>query len=331
MHRLKVGRAVFAFWLLTLAYVGLLLWVDQDKGLLAGFERLYSPLPFLLLLAVASLLTRYARWYWLLTRASVAIRPVRGFFAYLSGFAFTATPGKVGELLRIRYFQPMGIPPELVVSAFVYERAFDLIVVLCLAGIAAANFGVFPVVVLFVVLVLSTVFLLAKFPNRVLHLAGYLERRHLRRLARLTEVFSRGFAQTTVWLNPLDLFVSAVTGLAAWSLTAYAFVLLLDQLGLDIPTLLAFSLYPVAMLAGAASMMPGGIGSTEVVLIALLAGLGVSLADGAIAAIGIRLATLWFATLLGLLSMLLLEFLPASGAPHIPAPTVKKCLSKPKI
>ena len=319
MHSLKVGRAIFAFWLMTLTYVGLLLWVDRSKGLLTGFERLYSLLPTLMLFSLVSYLARYARWYWLLTRAGVAIRPARGLVAYLSGFAFTATPGKVGELLRIRYFQPMGVHPELVVSAFVYERVFDLIVVLCLAGIAAANFGVFPVVGIFVMLVLSTVFLLAKFPNRVLLLAGYLERRHLRRLARLTEVFSRGFAHTTTWLNPLDVFVSAVTGLAAWSLTAYAFVLLLDQLGLEVPTLMAFSLYPVAILAGAASMMPGGIGSTEAVLIALLAAVGVSLADGAIAAIGIRLATLWFATLLGLISMILLEFSPKSRVPDIPA------------
>jgi len=308
MHGLKIGRAVFVFWLMTVAYVGLLLWVDRSKGLLAGFDRLYSLLPALMLLSLVSYLARYARWYWLLARAGAAIRPLPGLVAYLSGFAFTATPGKVGELLRIRYFQPMGVPPALVLSAFVYERVFDLIVVLCLAGIAAANFGVFPVVAVFVVLVLSTVFLLAKYPDRVLRMAGYLERRHLLRLARLTEVFARGFAQTAVWLTPLDLLVSLVAGLLAWGLTAYAFVLLLDQLGLGVPALLAFSLYPVAMLAGAASMLPGGIGSTEAVLIVLLAGLGVSLANGMIAAIGIRLATLWFATLLGLLSMLLLEF-----------------------
>jgi uncharacterized protein (TIRG00374 family) len=324
MHSLKVGRAVLAFWLMTLAYVGLLLWVDRDRGLLAGFDRLYSLLPVLMLFSLVSYLARYARWYWLLARAGTAIQPVRGFVAYLSGFAFTATPGKVGELLRIRYFQPMGVPPELVVSAFVYERVFDLLVVLCLAGIAAAKFGVFPVVVIFVVLVLSAVILLAKHPDRVLHFAHYLERRHLRRLARLTEVFARGFAHTAVWLTPLDLLVSLLAGLAAWGLTAFAFVLLLDQLTLEVPVLLAFSLYPVAMLAGAASMLPGGIGSTEAVLIVLLAGLGVSLVDGTIAAIGIRLATLWFATLLGLLSMLVLELGAKSGGSNMASPSATR-------
>lgn len=316
MHGLKVGRAVLAFWLLTLAYVGLLFWLDRGKGLLSGFDRLYLFFPTLMLFAFAALVARYARWYWLLARAgaAAAVRPMLGFIAYLAGFAFTATPGKVGELLRIRYFQPMGVAPERVVSAFVFERVFDLLVVLCLAGIAAANFGVFPVAAGFVALVLFLVFLLAKHPDRVLHFARYLERRHLRRLARLAEVFAHGFANTRVWLTPLDFLVSAAAGFIAWGLTAYAFVLLLGQLALDVPALLAFSIYPVAMLAGAASMLPGGIGTTEAVLIALLSTQKVGLADATLAAIGIRLATLWFAILLGLLSMLVLEFMAKPGA-----------------
>ncbi len=321
MYSLRVRCAVFAFWLLTLTYVSLLLWVDRDRGLLAGFDRLYSLLPILMLFSLVSFLARYARWYWLLTRAGAEIRPFRGIVAYLSGFAFTATPGKVGELVRIRYFQPMGVCPDLVVSAFVYERACDLVVVLCLAAIAASKFGVFPVVVAFVVVVIATLFLLAKCASRVLHLASYLDRQHLRRLARFIEILARGFARTSVWLTPLDLLVSLLTGLVAWGLTAYAFAMLLERLALGVPTLLAFSLYPVAMLAGAVSMLPGGIGSTEAVLIAMLAGLGVSLTNGTIAAVGIRLATLWFATLMGLLSMLVLECVAEAGGSKIKSPS----------
>lgn len=308
MRGLKVGRALFVFWLLTLAYIGALLWVDHDNGLLSGFERLASLLPVLMLFSAASYLVRYLRWYWLLARAKVVVPPLRGLVAYLCGFAFTVSPGKIGELVRIRYFGPLGARPEMVFSAFVYERAFDLIVVLALASISVAGHGVFPIAVMFVALVLTLVLLLARFPHHGLRVAGYLQRRRLRRTARCVEVLASGFAQLTAWFRPLDLLVCLTAGFVAWGLTAYAFVLLLDQLGLSVPVLWAFSLYPLAMLAGAASMIPGGIGSTEAVLIALLAGVGISVADGAIAAIGIRLATLWFATFLGLLSMLTLDF-----------------------
>lgn len=318
MHSLKVGRAVVAFWLLTLAYVGVLLWIDRDKGFLSGFDRLYSLLPTLMLFSLASYLARYARWYWLLTRAGAVISPVRGFIAYLSGFAFTATPGKVGELLRIRYFQPMGVPPEHVLSAFVYERLCDLVVVLGLASIAASGFGVFPLALAFVLLALALVAVFAWRPRWLAALGAALDHRGFGRLARLAGVFADGFTHIRRWLTPADLVVSLVAGLLAWSLTSYAFVLLLAQLAPGQPFWLAFSLYPVAMLAGAASMLPGGIGSTEAVLVLLLHELGVGLAVAVIAAVAIRLATLWFATLLGLLCMVQREYVLNRPASHHP-------------
>lgn len=203
-------------------------------------------------------------------------------------------------------------------SAFIYERVFDLLVVLSFVVIAAANFEVFPIVLVFVLLVLAGVFLLDMCPGRLQLAANHLESRHMRRLARFAEVFAYGFAHTRFWLKPLDLCVSFGTGLLAWGLTAYAFVLLLDQLGLGVPTWQAFSLYPVAMLAGAASMLPGGIGSTEAVLIVLLSGLGVNMAMSTVAAIGIRIATLWFSPrCLGCYRCFYLSFYsgPMSGAP----------------
>ena len=74
-----------------------------------------------------------------------------------------------------------------------------------------------------------------------------------------------------------------------------------------LPLNLSFSLYPLAMLAGAASMIPGGIGTTEATIILLLSLAGVSIEQAALAALGIRVATLWFAMVCGLVSVFILE------------------------
>ena len=68
------------------------------------------------------------------------------------------------------------------------------------------------------------------------------------------------------------------------------------------------ALFPVAMLAGAASMLPGGLGSTEAILIALLTFSGAALAPASLAAVGIRLATLWLATVMGMAAFGWLEW-----------------------
>ncbi len=62
------------------------------------------------------------------------------------------------------------------------------------------------------------------------------------------------------------------------------------------------------MLAGAASMLPGGIGSTEVAIIAMLSVFNAPLGSATLAAIGIRFATMWFAVVCGFVSVGLLEF-----------------------
>jgi uncharacterized protein (TIRG00374 family) len=213
----------------------------------------------------------------------------------------------VGELLRIRYLQPMGVEPSRVLAAFVFERSLDLIVVLFLASLASVRLGLFSVVLAFVSIVLAVVLLMARFPHLVLRGSAFFHNRNHPRLARLIDVFAKGFSDIGRWVNPLDLAVSSFLGLVAWGLTAYAFVLLVQELSFGLPVLVSFSIYPAAMLAGAASMMPGGLGTTEAALVFMLNVLGTPLADAGLAAIGIRLASLWFAMLLGLAAVLVLE------------------------
>lgn len=268
-------------------------------------------MPVLIGCALTALVLHGLRWQWLLARAGHSTGTASGLLAYFAGFAFTATPGKVIELVRIRYLQPMGIPAARVISAFVFECTLDLLVVLGIALLAAWHWDIFPLVAEFVLLVVSVVLWLVKQPHHFDRLIQLLRGWRFNCLPRMIKFFKEGIASSTTWLTPLDLVVSLVLGTAAWSLTAFAFVFLLDQLGISLPLLASLAIYPTAMLAGAASMLPGGLSSTEAAVIALLAGMGVSVSQGAIAAIGIRLATLWFTILLGLFAMLWLGYLRA--------------------
>ena len=65
------------------------------------------------------------------------------------------------------------------------------------------------------------------------------------------------------------------------------------------------SVYALAMLAGALSFLPGGLGGAEAVMVAALTLKGVDQPSAVAATIIIRLATLWFAVALGLLALML--------------------------
>jgi uncharacterized membrane protein YbhN (UPF0104 family) len=99
----------------------------------------------------------------------------------------------------------------------------------------------------------------------------------------------------------------ALLGLVAWTLTSLSFVYLTGHLDLQIPVQQALAIYPLSLLVGAVSMLPGGLGSTETTIVALLSLYTENLSLAVLAAIGIRFSTLWFAIVCGLLAIVRLE------------------------
>lgn len=305
---MNVRRALIGAGAIAALYLAMLVWVDSRNHVFAELLRLLPLLPALSGLALLSYGLRYLRWRWLLGRVGLNTNWTAGFLAYMAGFAFTATPGKVGELVRIRYLAPHGVPSARVISAFVYERAFDLIVILLLSALAIKRTDVFFLVLTFVFMFLGAVLAFALHPQWLTRVAAYLRRRRLKRLARICQTLRDGVAGARAWATPLDAAVALVLGLAAWGLTAFAFVCLLMGLGVSLPFFQALAIYPLAMLAGAASSLPGGVGSTEVTIVLLLSLSGAPTATGTLAAVGIRCATLWFAIVCGFIALAVLEF-----------------------
>ena len=304
---MKIGKAVIGFLLLTCFYLGLLLWVDAKNQVLTQLHLLVHAIPFLLAISLCSYLFRYFRWRWLLSRSGNTVDWVYGFVAYLSGFAFTATPGKVGELIRIRYFSKAGVPADISFGAFVYERALDLMIVLVLGSLVISRPELLILVLCFVVIFIGLLVGITLNPNFLSQLSTFLSCYSWVRLAKLILVVRDGLSSCRFWFNPLDLIVSGICGLLAWTLTSGGFMWLLGDLGVSIQPLEAFTIYPMAMLAGAASMLPGGVGSTELTIVLLLSVYGVTTSIATIAAIGIRFATIWFAVLIGFVCLGILE------------------------
>lgn len=305
---MKVRRAALGFVGITLVYLIALVWLDSRKHVFSELPRLLTVIPLLFGLSLLSYLVRYVRWHWLLSRAGSRTKLVSGYLAYLAGFAFTATPGKVGELLRIRYLAPQGVPAHIVLAAFIFERSFDLVVVLLLSAFAISSRDVFVLALGFVAIFLIAIGFAIYNPARLTRAAAYLRVFRQKKVARICITLRDGLSGCRIWATPVDMVVSLALGLAAWGIASLSFVMLLKHLGVLMPILSALAIYPLAMLAGAASMLPGGIGSTEATIVVLLSIFGASIGIATLAAIGIRLSSLWFAVLCGFISLGILEY-----------------------
>lgn len=304
----KLGFTIFVF--LTLTYVCTLVWIDSNRGSYLSVSKFLSVLPLLLGLCSFSFFLRYLRWHWLIYRCHGEISFAKGFAAYLSGFALTASPGKVGELIRIRYFKFVGVPSSKVFAGFFYERTFDVFVVFLLCIVGLADLQAIYVAAFFFLLVMAIVSLLVCNPKLIPQFLNQLG--SFDPLAKLSVGITEGLQAVRFWMTPLDGAVAFSLGFIAWTSVAIAFVVLTRTLGIQVPFLEAFSLYPLAILIGASSLIPGGFGTTEAALVALLSLYGVALEDSILAAVGIRLCSLWFSMLLGFLSIIGLELLESN-------------------
>jgi len=216
---------------------------------------------------------------------------LQGLRLYLAGYTFTPTPGNVGEAARgLLLRQPLGAADSLAV--FGAERVADLLALLLLTlpGLwwlsqlpGAAAWQLQLAVVAFVTGLL------------VLGLLWKLRHRLFTRLPWLRAAWSCLATRPWRWLS-LTLVAWAAQGLAMW--------LVCRELGLGLDPLLATGFYALAMVGGALSLLPAGLGGTEALLTGLLVLQGAALATALAITVLVRLLTLWLAVAIGALALL---------------------------
>lgn len=241
---------------------------------------------------------RYVRWQAYLKAMGHPVPWWPSLEIYLAGFALTTTPGKSGEAVRAVLLKRWGVPYPQGLAAFLSERLSDLlaVVLLTLFGLtlypaAQPLIAVGAAGVLAAFVALSSQSLLER-----LH-AGI---RGTSRFASLLRHSVQMLLQARRCHAPVLLAGATGLSLAAWAAEAWAFYLIVRWMGLEVPLAFAVFVYALAMLAGALSFVPGGLGGTEAVMIGLLLWTGASGADAVAATLIIRVSTLWFAVGLGI-------------------------------
>ena len=262
------------------------------------------------LLAVAALslvnyTLRVVRWRGYLTHLGYPF-PLRTSVAlYVSGFAFTLAPGKVGELARARYYTPLGVPVAAVAAAFLVERLMDLLAIAAMASLAISAFGRFrPLLWLIAGLIVSVLLALAVWSRIAGRLDSARARLVPRRFAGIVQTVSRSLSQAGGLLRPAVLAQGFLLSLAAWGAEGAGLGILTSLFpAAHFAFALAVGIYATAVLFGGISFLPGGLGTTEALMTALLAAGGLSLPDAMLATLLCRLLTLWLAVALGWLAV----------------------------
>jgi len=256
---------------------------------------------FALLLSLVNYALRVARWALYLSRLGHPLSFGFSGLTYIAGFAFTLSPGKVGEMVRSRYYQKIGIPLSSTAAAFFIERLMDLLAMLALAFMALASSSAYDVLIWGAAFVISLLLVVLAVSPWV-RISEYVEKAHW--FPKSMKKAAQGILQTLlsakVLLQPQLLAAGFIIGLIAWGAEGTG-LMVIGAISPSIPIdwTTAIGIYSIAIIVGALSFLPGGLGSMEAVMIALLVAHGYSMPDAILLTVVCRLLTLWFAVVIG--------------------------------
>ncbi len=278
-------------------------------------NKLLSEIFFGLFLISIGYLIRYYRWRLILNSFGFYPSAKTESKLWLASYSFTATPGKIGELIRCFFLKKLfDIPLKYSFFSIILERLFDLIAVLiyvvCFFFINEMNLILSlgkSLLIGSIFFIISTFIIKFKL-NHFQKLLGYVYDIEFKFQGNIFKI------RDVIKLNNLNKFYKidvllkiTFISIIAWGLEGIALLLLLKKLNFDITFLTATFIHTTAGLIGALTMLPGGLGSTEAITVSILKLQTIPIDYGIPITSIIRLMTLWYITFLGIFSLFIIR------------------------
>jgi uncharacterized protein (TIRG00374 family) len=283
-------------------YVGFSIWANAGRVAEALARFHWGAALLACGLALGNYAIRFGRWQYYLRVLGIRLPIADSGLVFLSGFALTVTPGKLGEAVKAFLLRESHrIAVTRTAPIVIAERLTDLLALLLLALVGVFTFHVdrrFLAAGAILVVLGIAVVLIDPLAELALAMAARLP--IVRRAApKLRELH----ASTAALLRPAPLLAATALSCGSWFLECLAFWVVVGGIdGAAISLRAATFIYAAMTVAGALSFLPGGLGVTEAGMLALLVRLGTGLTRGSAAAATFvtRACTLWLAVALGL-------------------------------
>lgn len=296
----KILRGLFySLIIASLLMVGLGFYADFGALLDALRKFKFRLIAVVIFLSILNYLTRFLRWNFYLKRVGVKIPLNLSAYTFFSGLLMSVTPGKSGEIFKSLILkESKGIPIALTAPVVFAERLTDLIAVVLLASAFSIGFSVDYRII--IVAVIMIVFFISLFFSERFMIA--IEKLFLRfqRLEKFVVSIHNLFKGVKSLLGIRPILIGTAFGALAWVFESLGFYLLLLNIISSTKVSFAIFVYTISTLAGAVSMLPGGLVFTEAAMSSILISTGYPKPASIAVTVLIRALTLWFGSFLGL-------------------------------
>lgn len=278
--------------------------IDAIFSSLLLFEWKYIPL--IMALVFLNYLFRYYKWNFYLSILEIDINKKDSAIIFFSGLTMSVTPGKFGEVLKSYLIkQLVGINMSKTAPIIFAERLTDIIGLVFLSSIGSVVFLQGKFILILTIFITSLFVVIIQSRQISLGLIGFGEKLPFihKFSCHLHELYESIF----ILLKFRYLFFGIIISIISWFFECLAMWYVLKGFGFEKSILFASFVFSFSSLAGAISMLPGGLGIAEGSIVGILYSFGLPKATAAGSALIIRFFTLWYGVIIGFVALMLFQ------------------------
>lgn len=284
-------------------YLGIIIVSDFEKFSSNVSQFKIEFLSIVLALNFSVFLIKGFRQHIILKKLGISISSKDNLMLYFAGLSLLVTPGGTGQIIKSYFLKnKFGIQISKSFPLVFVEKYNDLIAIMTIVTIVLVLIQNYELLLAVLVIWIIIILIYSAFRSNKIYKKFELIFNKVGFLKKRINGFSKSYyglqTTTTKKMMAKNWFFSIV----AWSIDAIAvyFVFLGFNQNLDL-VYTTFVMY-TSLLVGFITLLPSGLGVTELSVIGLLTSKGIEISLAASIIIMIRLTSIWFATAIGLLT-----------------------------
>lgn len=287
----------------AIIYLGFTIYADYEKVLLSFAKFNWLLLPVLLVLSLGNYVTRFVKWEYYIKKIEVKLHKIDSFSIFMSGLVMSVTPGKMGELLKSYLVKQVNGTSISKTAPIVFaERATDFLslTIMALIGAYYFNYGKNIALIIGAFLIVGIIII----SNKTIFDKLMIIFSKIKFISKHINKIQTAFDSSSKLLALTPLVSMTALSIISWGFECFGYYLIIKSFYSDINIFWSFFSYSFSTIVGALSMLPGGLGVTEGSLTLMLVHQGLKESDAFAATFITRAVTLWFAVLVGIISVL---------------------------
>ncbi len=301
----KIKRNIFITLLISVVIYFLMVIYGDYSSVLTAFKLFnWKFIPLIFLIIYVTFLLKFLKWQYYLKLIGVNLKLKDSFHIFMASLTMSFTPGKIGDFIKSYMVREIdGTAPSKTIPIIFADKIteFAALIVSVMIGVDMLHKGI----IMLSLSVLMLVLLLYLVLNNNFIDWFFLRLKRIKLFAKYIAPFNQSLLNSQIALKPKPFFLMFLLSLLIWIIEAAAFFIIIYGFQINIGVSGTFFTYFFSIFVGSVSFFPAGLGITDGSIAILLTNYGIHESISISVALIIRVATLWFAMLVGSISMLI--------------------------